>query len=98
MKTAPRRLNRRFHPCRPIPRRRSDAAAFTLFALAAGFLSATVAPAALRAQEFRTVRVEEGPRVDGRLDDPVWREAPIIDGFRMVEPRPGEDPSERTEA
>ncbi|MCK7482988.1 MAG: hypothetical protein M0C28_42130 [Candidatus Moduliflexus flocculans] len=39
-----------------------------------------------------------GPRVDGLLDDPVWQSVPAITGFRMVEPRPGEDPSERTEA
>lgn len=58
----------------------------------------SAAPFALRAQEYRTVRVEEGPRIDGRLDDPVWQRAPIIDGFRQVEPRPGEEPSERTEA
>ena len=52
----------------------------------------------LQAQEIRTVRVPEGPRIDGRLDDPVWQQAPVVDGFRMVEPRPGEAPSERTEA
>ena len=55
-------------------------------------------PIGLRAQEIRSVRVPEGPRIDGRLDDPVWQSAPVVDGFRMVEPRPGEAPSERTEA
>ena len=55
-------------------------------------------PLVLRAQEIRSVRVPEGPRIDGRLDDPVWQKAPVVDGFRMVEPRPGEAPSERTEA
>ena len=54
--------------------------------------------AGLRAQDIRSVRVEAGPRVDGRLDDPAWQKAPVIDGFRMVEPRPGDEPSERTEA
>ncbi len=49
-------------------------------------------------QDLRAVRVEVGPRIDGRLDDPAWQAAPVIDGFRMVEPRPGEDPSEKTEA
>jgi hypothetical protein len=48
--------------------------------------------------EIRAVRVAEGPRVDGLLDDPVWTSIPPITGFRMVDPRPGEDPSERTEA
>jgi len=63
--------------------------------LAAG---AALLPLALPAQQIRAVRVEAGPRIDGRLDDPVWQQAPVIDGFRMVEPRPGEEPSERTEA
>ncbi|HSA96330.1 MAG TPA: carbohydrate binding family 9 domain-containing protein, partial [Acidobacteriota bacterium] len=56
------------------------------------------AAAARGGQDLKTVRVDRGPRVDGRLDDPVWQAAPVIDGFRMVEPRPGEVPSERTEA
>lgn len=59
---------------------------------------AALLPAAPAAQQIKAVRVETGPRIDGRLDDPVWQQAPVIDGFRMVEPRPGEDPTERTEA
>jgi hypothetical protein len=47
---------------------------------------------------LKAVRVKEGPKVDGLLSDPVWQSAPVIEGFRMVEPRPGEEPSERTEA
>ncbi|MEN6560248.1 MAG: carbohydrate binding family 9 domain-containing protein [Acidobacteriota bacterium] len=62
------------------------------------FAGAALLPAALAAQQIRAVRVEAGPRIDGRLDDPVWQQAPVIDGFRMVEPRPGENPTERTEA
>ena len=54
--------------------------------------------AGARAADIRSVRVEQGPRIDGRLDDPAWQAAAVIDGFRMVEPRPGEAPSERTEA
>ncbi len=56
-----------------------------------------VVAAGLSAQELKAVRVEKGPRIDGRLDDPAWQAATAIDGFRMVEPRPGEAPSERTE-
>jgi hypothetical protein len=52
----------------------------------------------LSAENLKAVRVDEGPRIDGLLDDPVWQSVPAIDGFRMVEPRPGEEPSERTEA
>ena len=60
-------------------------------------LALTALAAGQSAQEFRAVRVEKGPRIDGRLDDPAWQNAPVIDSFRMVEPRPGEAPSERTE-
>lgn len=75
-----------------------------LLAVAGPALFAAAPATAVRAAsapadvEIKAVRVAEGPRVDGRLDDPVWKEAPAIAGFRMVEPRPGEDPSERTEA
>ncbi len=66
-----------------------------MFVLLAG---ARLLPAALPADEIKAVRVAEGPRIDGLLDDPVWQSVPAITGFRMVEPRPGEDPSEKTEA
>jgi len=52
----------------------------------------------LSAEELTAVRVKEGPNVDGLLTDPAWQSAFAIIGFRMVEPRPGEDPSEKTEA
>src|SRR5512136_93405 len=61
-------------------------------------MAAAAVPALLSGQEFKAVRVEQGPRIDGRLDDPAWQAAPVIDSFLMVEPRPGEPPSERTEA
>jgi hypothetical protein len=54
--------------------------------------------AGLRAEELKAVRVKEGPKVDGLLTDAAWRSASAITGFRMVEPRPGEEPSEKTEA
>ncbi|MBE3112015.1 MAG: carbohydrate binding family 9 domain-containing protein, partial [Acidobacteria bacterium] len=57
-----------------------------------------VLSAALHAEEIKAVRVKEGPKVDGLLTDPAWQSASAITGFRMVEPRPGEDPSEKTEA
>ncbi|MBP1661321.1 MAG: hypothetical protein H6P95_2513, partial [Candidatus Aminicenantes bacterium] len=69
-----------------------------LRALAALLIASAALPLALRAQEIRAVRVAEGPRIDGRLSDPAWQGAPVIGGFRMVEPRPGEEPSEKTEA
>ncbi len=77
------------------------ASALALLLGAAAFapvLSAGSAPAAVPEGEIRAVRVSEGPAVDGRLDDPVWQSVPAIAGFLMVEPRPGDEPSERTEA
>ncbi len=67
-------------------------------ALLAGLIALTSAPFTLRAQQVQCVRCGDSPAIDGRLDDPAWQAAPPIEGFRMVEPRPGEDPSERTVA
>ncbi|HMA53659.1 MAG TPA: carbohydrate binding family 9 domain-containing protein, partial [Acidobacteriota bacterium] len=63
-----------------------------------GLIAVGAGPFAFGGQDFKSVRVDVGPRIDGRLDDPAWKAAHVIDGFRMVEPRPGEDPSEKTEA
>jgi hypothetical protein len=46
---------------------------------------------------LRAVRVAVPPRVDGVLDDPVWRDAPLASGFRQRDPREGEPASEATE-
>jgi len=69
-----------------------------LSALISGLIAIGALPLVLRAQDVTCIRVEASPRIDGRLDDKAWQGAPVIDGFRMVEPRPGEEPSERTEA
>jgi len=42
-------------------------------------------------------RVATPPRVDGRLDDPVWQEAEPITGLIQNEPQEGSPVSERTE-
>jgi len=49
------------------------------------------------AVEVRAVRVERGPKVDGQLSDAVWQSALPFTDFRMVEPRPNSDPTEKTE-
>jgi hypothetical protein len=49
------------------------------------------------AAEVRAVRVAQGPKIDGLLADPVWREAAPFSGFRMIEPQAGQDPTEKTE-
>ena len=43
------------------------------------------------------VRVDEGPVLDGVLDDPVWRQAALIDQFIQQEPNEGAPATERTE-
>ena len=45
----------------------------------------------------RAVRVEQGPAVDGRMDDEVWKLAPPGGPLIGVEPVEGGEPSERTE-
>ncbi len=42
------------------------------------------------------VRVEDGPRIDGRLDEEVWLRAAVIDEFVQQEPAEGEPATERT--
>ncbi len=59
------------------------------------FLVFLALPAA--AAEVRAVRVEQGPAIDGRLDDPVWQAVAAFTAFRMADPLPGTEPTERTE-
>ncbi len=53
-------------------------------------------PVAARPQG-RAVRVERGPVLTGRMDDPLWRDAPVIGGFVQHEPLEGAPATERTE-
>ncbi len=46
---------------------------------------------------LKALRVEQGPKVDGRLDDPVWQEASPARKLYRYEPRAGSELSERTE-
>ena len=41
--------------------------------------------------------VEEGPVMDGVVDDEVWKRAEVITGFIQAEPYEGEPATERTE-
>ena len=69
------------------------AAKFMLFFwMLSGFLAS-----AGFAVEVKAVRVAQGPRIDGRLDDPVWSSAVAFSAFRMAEPQPNGVPSEKTE-
>ncbi len=45
----------------------------------------------------RAVRLATPPRIDGRLDEILYRAVPPISDFLQVEPRPGEPATDRTE-
>ena len=45
----------------------------------------------------KAVRVEQVPRLDGTLDDPLWQLAQPITNFRQKEPHEGEPATEKTE-
>ena len=67
--------------------------------LKSGLLLALLA-APVRAGEAPVVqaaRTAEPPRIDGRLDDAVWSQAPVTDRFFQREPVEGAPPTERTE-
>jgi hypothetical protein len=43
------------------------------------------------------VRVDQGPQMDGTLDEPLWQLAKTISDFRQQEPYEGQPATERTE-
>jgi hypothetical protein len=43
------------------------------------------------------IRVDRAPKLDGTLNDPLWREASPISNFLQREPFEGQHPTERTE-
>jgi hypothetical protein len=47
---------------------------------------------------FRPLRIAAAPAIDGRLDDPAWREAPSVELAKTFIPDFGRDGSERTVA
>ena len=63
----------------------------TLQALAL-VLCALLVPALAHAQtpSLQPVRADEGPRVDGFLDDAIWSTAPVATGFILQRPNSGE--------
>jgi hypothetical protein len=63
----------------------------------AGMLVA-VFTASVQAQSIQAIRIDgPSPRLDGRLDEPAWRSAPAITGFRQREPDEGAPAPEATE-
>jgi len=49
-----------------------------------------------RKPRLAVVPIRESPRLDGRLDEPVWRAAPGTDAFTQKFPDEGKPPTERT--
>jgi hypothetical protein len=43
------------------------------------------------------IRVDQPPKMDGALDDEIWRRAPAVEQFIQQEPREGDAATERTE-
>jgi hypothetical protein len=56
-----------------------------------------VLPSLAFAVELQAVRVKQGPKIDGFLSDSVWQSAVPFTNFRMVEPEPNQEPTEKTE-
>ena len=57
------------------------------------------APAGTEKERARVeaIRVERAPRVDGRLDEPIWSEARFISDFVQRDPQQGQPSTQKTE-
>lgn len=69
----------------------------TIFFLSIFFIFIIFVPATAE-DFFKPIRTEVPPRIDGRLDDPVWRKAPPVSEFKSFIPDFGKEPSEKTVA
>lgn len=80
---------------RHLPGLRRSIAALS-FAIA--FL-ACLAPAAAAQPSNKTAlatRIDRAPTIDGRMNEPLWAQASVIEDFEQLRPTPGAPPSERT--
>jgi hypothetical protein len=78
----------------------SVAPLLTCFALTVGASVAAVPIAAQNGSQppnVAAVYVEQGPVIDGRLDEAIWGDAVLLDAFTQQEPDEGAPVSERTE-
>jgi len=64
--------------------------------LGVNLLKAQQAPFDSCRKVLHITRVNHGPKIDGRLDDPIWREITPISDFVQYEPDNGAAPSETT--
>src|SRR5512137_1252145 len=60
----------------------------------AGWPAASEAPPAM----FKPLRVSVPPVIDGRLDDPAWKDAPSVSGFKTFIPDFDREPGQPTTA
>lgn len=72
--------------------------AVQLFAIAM-FLSLTVAAQKIPQRQLAAKRITAKITVDGQLDEPIWKEAPVADKFTELRPTPfkPEDPANATQ-
>src|SRR5690606_11799139 len=68
-----------------------------LLLAAANTVAQPLEEAEQQSKTVRIVRAEVAPIIDGRLDDPVWQQAAVIDDFHQIRPGNGTPPSERSE-
>ncbi len=47
--------------------------------------------------KLNVMKISEKPKLDGLLNEKVWKEAKVFSDFKMVKPETGKMPSERTE-
>lgn len=86
-----------YDACRPmmsIPRFTTIAASLALALLGR---CPALSGAAQPELEARAVRTERPPVIDGRLDDPAWAAAAVIDRLTQREPKDGAPATEKTE-
>src|SRR3990172_2011976 len=71
-------------------------------ALAAAVLSLSPAPSTAAEppdsdlKRIAASRIESAPIIDGRLDEPIWQSATVIEDIHQVAPHEYEAPGERT--
>lgn len=47
---------------------------------------------------IRAAKFSSAPKIDGTLDNPVWKEGVVLDTFTQYEPQEGAEPTEKTAA
>ena len=65
----------------------------SFFVICSSVFAAAQTPEAPTTQ---ALKVTAPPKLDGRLDDPIWQKAAVISGFKQREPEEGRDASEPT--